>query len=123
MTEEGWRYPPFIVVERGESLDEWRARIQPDFPTTLQVLSHVTERVRTLHHLGMIHRDLKPANVLWRPQEHCWTLIDFGCAALIGAHCCVYGCRIHWPSPGVRGLRCMHVPHACMHACMHVFIH
>ena len=80
----GWRFPPFIVVERGESLDEWRARIQPDFPTIVQVLSHVTERVRTMHDLGLIHRDLKPGNVLWRPGQHSWTLIDFGCAANIG---------------------------------------
>jgi hypothetical protein len=38
MTEEGWRFPPFIVVEKGESLDEWQSRIQPDFPTIVQVL-------------------------------------------------------------------------------------
>ena len=85
VTEEGWRFPPFIVVERGESLDEWRARIQPDFPTIVQVLSHVTERVKTMHDLGLIHRDLKPGNVLRRPHKHSWTLIDFGCAAQIGA--------------------------------------
>ena len=36
-TREGWKYPPFIVVERGESLDEWQMRIQPDFPTIVQV--------------------------------------------------------------------------------------
>jgi hypothetical protein len=83
VTEEGWRFPPFIVVERGESLDEWQARIQPDFPTTLQVLSHLVERVSTLHALGVVHRDLKPGNVLWRPRQHSWTLIDFGCAATI----------------------------------------
>jgi hypothetical protein len=38
MTREGWLYPPFIVIERGESLDEWQLRIQPDFPTIVQVL-------------------------------------------------------------------------------------
>lgn len=50
----------------------------------VQVLSHVTERVDTLHDLGLIHRDLKPGNVLWRPRQHSWTLIDFGCAAEVG---------------------------------------
>ena len=40
VTEEGWRYPPFIVVERGESLDEWQMRIQPDFPTIVQACPH-----------------------------------------------------------------------------------
>lgn len=35
-TSQGGRFPPFIVVERGESLDEWQRRIQPDFPTIVQ---------------------------------------------------------------------------------------
>ena len=47
MTPEGWKYPPFIVIERGESLDEWQMRIQPDFPTIVQVrLSVILFRVR-----------------------------------------------------------------------------
>lgn len=51
----------------------------------MQVLIHVTERVSTLHAAGVVHRDLKPGNVLWRPSHHSWTLIDYGCAAEIGA--------------------------------------
>lgn len=166
VTEEGWRFPPFIVVERGESLDEWQAHVKPDFATVVQVrtanqhsccahscgvgayacvhalkfptavscaarsresahagegqerssplepaaaasgegsviaslhhiaevaargeqvLSHICERVKTLHDAGVAHRDLKPGNVLWRPKHYSWTLIDFGCAAEIGA--------------------------------------
>lgn len=50
-----------------------------------QVLSHICERVKTLHDAGVAHRDLKPGNVLWRPKHYSWTLIDFGCAAEIGA--------------------------------------
>lgn len=52
----------------------------------VQVLSHICERVKTLHDAGVAHRDLKPGNVLWRPKHYSWTLIDFGCAAKIGAH-------------------------------------
>eukprot|EP00892_Ulva_mutabilis_P000463 jgi/Ulvmu1/10417/UM062_0013.1 len=83
VTDEGWRFPPFIVVERGESLDEWQAHVKPDFATVVQVLSHICERVKTLHDAGVAHRDLKPGNVLWRPKHYSWTLIDFGCAAKI----------------------------------------
>lgn len=53
-------------------------------PRFLQVLIHVTERVATLHAAGVVHRDLKPGNVLWRPRNHAWTLIDYGCAAEMG---------------------------------------
>jgi serine/threonine protein kinase len=84
-SSSGWVFPPFIIVEKGESLDEWALRISPDFPTVLTVLCHIAARLQHLHGAGLAHRDLKPANVLWRPKHHSWTLIDFGCAAEIGA--------------------------------------
>ena len=77
--------PPSIVIERGESLDKWALRIKPDFTTILQVLTHVCTRLQLLHENGLAHRDLKPGNILWRPKHLQWTLIDFGCAAPIGA--------------------------------------
>lgn len=82
----GWPMPPCIVIERGESLDKWALRIKPDFTTILQVLTHVCTRLQLLHDNGLAHRDLKPGNILWRPKHLQWTLIDFGCAAQIGAH-------------------------------------
>lgn len=30
-------------------------------------------------------RDIKPGNVLWRPRHFSWTILDYGCAAEIGA--------------------------------------
>lgn len=85
-TEEGWRYPPFIVVERGESMEDWlgrMGRMQPEFWTVLVDLAEIVEKVRNLHALGLVHRNLKPGNLLWR-EKHSWTLIDFGSAALVG---------------------------------------
>lgn len=80
-------FPPAIVIERGEPLDEWALRIEPDFPTILTVLCHILARLQQLHSVGIAHRDIKPGNVLWRPKHHSWTLIDFGCAAEIGTSC------------------------------------
>lgn len=37
MLPGGVKAPPFMVVERGESLDEWVCRVQPDYVTVLQV--------------------------------------------------------------------------------------
>lgn len=50
-----------------------------------QALSHSVRALQKLHKAGYAHRDLKPGNVLRRPRLHDWTLIDFGCAARIGA--------------------------------------
>lgn len=36
-TPAGFVFPPCIVVEKGESLDEWATRIEPGFPTILNV--------------------------------------------------------------------------------------
>ena len=49
-----------------------------------QVIHHIAERLQDLHAAGYCHRDLKPGNVMWPPRRNRWTLIDFGCAALIG---------------------------------------
>ena len=59
-TSWGFVYPPFVVSERGESLNEWCSRVSPDFATTLFVLLHVAERLQQLHAAGLCHRDLKP---------------------------------------------------------------
>jgi hypothetical protein len=50
-----------------------------------QVLCHVTKRLEVLHAAGWVHRDLKPGNVLRRPEQHSWTLIEYGCTARAGA--------------------------------------
>ena len=84
---------PFTPLRAVQSLDEWALRIVPDFPTVLMVLCHIATRLQQLHSAGVAHRDLKPANVLWRPKHHNWTLIDFGCAAEIGA--CLAPCHCH----------------------------
>jgi eukaryotic-like serine/threonine-protein kinase len=51
----------------------------------LQMLSNISARLADMHEAGFVHRDLKPANVMWLPRENRWTVIDFGCAARIGA--------------------------------------
>ena len=52
----GFVYPPFVIAERGESLNEWVSRSAPDLATTIFVLLHVAERLQRLHQAGIVHR-------------------------------------------------------------------
>lgn len=81
----------------------------------MQVMVHIAEKLQQLHAAGWTHRDLKPGNAIWLPSQNSWTLIDFGCAARIGAR----------PPPGLYQL--VHTgtvllepmplvfPHACLY--------
>jgi hypothetical protein len=44
-TASGYAWPPCIIIERGESLQDWQRREDSDFITTLQVRASVTGSV------------------------------------------------------------------------------
>lgn len=73
-----------IVTERGECLSEYMVRKHPDYVTSMQVIVHIAEKLKTMHNAGWVHRDLKPGNTIWLPSHNTWSLIDFGCAGRIG---------------------------------------
>eukprot|EP00892_Ulva_mutabilis_P002841 jgi/Ulvmu1/12558/UM090_0045.1 len=84
-TPYGYVFPPFVIIERGQSLDEWaRDNANKDFITIFQAVSHAVRALKGLHEFGYAHRDIKPGNILRRPKQHDWTLLDFGCTARIG---------------------------------------
>eukprot|EP00892_Ulva_mutabilis_P005563 jgi/Ulvmu1/3379/UM158_0002.1 len=85
-SSRGYAWPPCIVIEKGESLQEWKAKTQPAFSTIVDALCLIAERLVQLHGSGWVHRDLKPGNILRLPGQHSWTLMDFGCAAQSGVH-------------------------------------
>ena len=84
-----------------QALNEWVSRVAPDLPTAIFVLLQVAEKLEKLHSHALCHRDLKPSNVLWLPNANSWTLMDFGCAAPIGAHPDCNTCQVTRPAPRV----------------------
>eukprot|EP00892_Ulva_mutabilis_P000976 jgi/Ulvmu1/1087/UM106_0003.1 len=78
--------PPCIVMEKGESLQDWSERAEPDLFTSLAVLSNISARLADMHEAGYAHRDLKPANIMWLSSQNRWTIINFGGIERIGQH-------------------------------------
>ena len=81
----GFPFPPFIVIVRGEPLNEWSRRIRAQAEDDALGIGHiynalvdVASRLQTLHEAGYVHCDLKPSNILWLNSKFAWTLIDFG---------------------------------------------
>jgi hypothetical protein len=102
----GHCFPPFIVIERGEPLNEWSSRMrtaagdgQLEMVSVFQTLCNVSRRLLMLHDAGYVHRDLKPSNLLWLPRLHAWTLIDFGSTARAGVQGdMLFAFELHAPS-------------------------
>jgi serine/threonine protein kinase len=88
----GFVFPPHIVIERGEPMDEWVKRMvrradggEVPIISIFQALTNIAQRLQLLHSAGYVHNDIKPSNVLWLADMHGWTLIDFGSTCKSGA--------------------------------------
>jgi serine/threonine protein kinase len=83
VSHSGYPFPPFIVLDRGTTLQRWLDVKR--LPSAVLVMAgDVIERLVLLHSSGHVHRDLKPENVLFVFHTHQWHLLNFGFAAAIG---------------------------------------
>jgi serine/threonine protein kinase len=80
----GYRFPPFIALDRGVTLQNW-LEVKRLASAVLAMAGEVLELLSTLHKHGFVHRDLKPENILFVFHSQQWRLLDFGIASPVGA--------------------------------------
>jgi serine/threonine protein kinase len=80
-SRSGFVFPPYLVLERGGTLQQWK----PEERSFFEIVSMVAALLNTLHASGRVHRDLKPDNVLHLLPSTQWRLLDLGIVANIGA--------------------------------------
>lgn len=83
---DGYRWPPCIVMDVGEPLDVFLARVpRGDDATIRTALSDIAAVIETLHSKGWAHRNLKPSNVLFLAETERWVLCDLERCSRVGA--------------------------------------
>lgn len=80
----GFKFPSFLVMERGCSLAQWQQQQPLAFGAAISMLYSVSVLLQTMHHIGRTHRDIQPENILLTIQTQAWKLSDFGMAGAIG---------------------------------------
>jgi serine/threonine protein kinase len=64
VSRNGYRFPPFMALDRGITLKEWLEEERYS-SSVLAMAGEVLALLTTLHASGHVHRDLKPANLLF----------------------------------------------------------
>jgi hypothetical protein len=68
-SRSGYAYPPFFVLERGQTLAEWVKSPRNFFEITTLV-ERLAQLLHELHGSGRVHRDLKVRSGLIRSHAH-----------------------------------------------------
>jgi hypothetical protein len=84
VSRNGYRFPPFMALDRGVTLKEW-LKEERYASSVLAMAGEVLSLLRTLHASGHVHRDLKPDNLLFVFHNQKWRLLDFGIVQTTGS--------------------------------------
>ncbi len=71
---------PVILMEDfgGKSLAECLENKPLQLDELLDIAAQVTDILGKIHAHGIIHKDINPTNIVWNPENHRLTIIDFG---------------------------------------------
>jgi serine/threonine protein kinase len=83
VSRSGYRFPPFMALDRGITLSDWK-KVKRGPSAVLAMVVEVLDLLVLLHTSGHVHRDLKPENLLMVFHTHQWKLLDFGIATTAG---------------------------------------
>jgi serine/threonine protein kinase len=84
VSRSGYRFPPFMVLDRGLTLSQW-LELDRLPAAVLAMTADLLHMLALLHSCKLVHRDLKPDNLLFVVHSQQWRLLDFGVAAPVGA--------------------------------------
>ena len=93
---DGFKFPPYLVLERGITLAEWNRQRRGSLEVMVLVEA-LAALLSKLHEHGVVHRDVKPGNVLYLTMSTTWRLMDMGITAAAGSHRCLI--QTHHSSP------------------------
>jgi serine/threonine protein kinase len=91
----GFKLPPFMIVERGCSLSDRQAASPLAFAAAVHMMYEIARLLQFVHGAGRVHRDVCPDNVLLMVQSQAWRLSDFGVSTPLGALLRAHGFRAH----------------------------
>ena len=80
----GFVFPPFVIVEHGMSLDEWRATQRPATEAT-SMFFDLANHILSLHNQRKVYRDFSPRNIVYMEASGSWRLLRIERCATQGA--------------------------------------
>jgi serine/threonine protein kinase len=84
----GFIFPPFVILEKGLPLDEWRSKPQ-SMGEAMTMFSDLASHLLALHNQNTVYRDFTPKNIVLMRSNSSWRLLRVERCAKKGVHFCL----------------------------------
>jgi hypothetical protein len=86
-SRKGFAFPPFLIIEQGETLQEWSGVSRQEV-AVLKMAICIVKLLDGLHSRGKVHRNIHPGHIVKVMPAGEWRLQGLGDAAVIGERLC-----------------------------------